>query len=169
MDDSQRPPRRVAATALLLVLLGFCTTPAVAAFLLHSRAVEKACDQQYLQLYRSSFLLYVVGGASVVSFASILAILALPIRRLLQFAVATGTLVGLGCGAISFSLIFIVSAFPAVSPVAICYACRPWWSVGNCVAALCILGFSGVFAAWAFLDHVSWIQMRRLQRASTRA
>jgi hypothetical protein len=131
--------------------------------------VGEICDQEYLQLYRSSFLLYVVGGASVVSFASILAILALPIGRLLQFAIATGTLVGLGCGAITFSLIFIVSAFRAVGPVPMCYFCRPWWSVGNGVAALCILGFSGVFAAGVFLDHVSWIQMRRLQRASTRA
>ena len=169
MDELARPARRVATMALLLVLLGGCTTAAVAAFLLHSKSVEELCDQQYLQLYRSSFLLYVVGGAFVVSFASIVAILALPIRRLLQFAIATGTLVGLCCGAITFSVLFIVSAFPAVGPVPICYACRPWWSAGNWVFALCILGLSGVLGAWAFLDRVAWIQMRRQQRASTRA
>ncbi len=169
MDGTPCTVARVSTVALLLALAATCTTAAGAALLLYSSFVDECCDQDYISLYRSSFLWYVAGTGGALSLVSVVAIMALPIRRLTQFAIASGTIVGLGCAAICFSFLFTLSAFPAVGQVPSCYLFQPWWRARNCILVLCVLGVSGGFTAWTVIDTALWIQAHRLLRRKNSA
>lgn len=134
--------------ALVLMLALALTAASIALCVVQREAVQSVCDPDYIRYYRPSFVITMTASGSVVGLVTAVVFYACRLQKRTKVAIVVGTIGGVACGVFAFSLVFIVSAFPAISPVSLCYAFRPWWRPLGWVlflsaVAICTAGFVG--------------------------